>query len=56
MLSVRVEESFIDTHTGEVHPLGEVFEATEERVEEIRDVNSRLISIIEKKRKVKEHE
>jgi hypothetical protein len=46
MEKVKVLVSFIDIHTNEVHPVGEVFEATEERIAEIQSVSSKLIEVV----------
>lgn len=46
MAKVKVLESFMDVHTRALHPVGEVFEATEERIAEIRSVNANLIEVV----------
>lgn len=46
MAKVKVLESFMDVHTKALHPVGEVFEATEERIAEIQYVNADLIEIV----------
>jgi hypothetical protein len=52
MAKVKVMMSFIDIHTMKNHPVGEVFEATEERIAEIKSVNPDLIQVLpERKRK-----
>lgn len=38
MVTVKVIESFIDVHTKDNHPVGEVFDVTEERMKEILSV------------------
>lgn len=47
MAKVKVLESFVDIHTKALHPCGEVFEATEERIVEIQSVNKGLIEVME---------
>lgn len=46
MAKIKVMMSFIDIHTNNRHPVGEVFEATPERVSEIQSVNPDLIQVI----------
>jgi hypothetical protein len=46
MAKVKVVESFVDIHTRAVHPIGEVFEATEERIAEIQSVSADLIEVV----------
>lgn len=46
MAKIKVMMSFIDIHTKNRHPEGEVFEATPERVAEIQSVNPDLIQVI----------
>lgn len=46
MAKVKVLESFKDVHTHAFHPVGEVFEATEERIAEIQSVNKNLIEVM----------
>ena len=46
MAKIKVMMSFIDIHTKNRHPVGEVFEATEERIAEINAVNPNLIQVI----------
>ena len=46
MAKVKVVESFIDVHTRELHPVGEVFEATDERIAEIQSVSANLIEVV----------
>lgn len=46
MVKVKVLNSFIDKYTGNNHPVDEVFEATEERIEEIRSVDAKLIEVL----------
>lgn len=46
MAKVKVLISFIDKNTGKNHPVDEVFEATEERIKEIKSVDSNLIEEI----------
>lgn len=46
MAKVKVLESFVDIHTKALHPVDEVFEATEERIAEIRSVNADLIEVL----------
>lgn len=46
MANVKVMESFVDIHTNRLHPVGEVFEATEERIAEIQSVKSTLIEVV----------
>ena len=47
MAKVKVMTAFIDRHTKHRHPIGEVFEATEERISEINGVNPNLIQVID---------
>ena len=53
MAKVKVLESFVDVHTRKVHPVGEVFEATEERIAEIQSVNADLIEVASDARKTR---
>lgn len=46
MAKVKVLISFIDRHTGNNHPVNEIFEATEERIKEIKSVDSKLIEVL----------
>ena len=46
MAKVKVLISFIDKNTGKNHPVNEVFEATEERIKEIKSVDSKLIEVL----------
>lgn len=46
MAKIKVMIPFIDKHTKNRHPVGEVFEATEERISEIKSVNPELIQVI----------
>ena len=46
MAKIKVLESFKDIHTNVIHPVGEVFEATEERIAEIQSVNPNLIEVV----------
>lgn len=46
MVKVKVMTAFVDRHTKHRHPVGEVFEATEERISEINAVNPKLIQVI----------
>jgi hypothetical protein len=46
MAKIKVMMSFIDIHTKNTHPVGEVFEASEERISEIKSVNPDLIQVI----------
>ena len=46
MAKVKVLESFMDIHTKALHPVGEVFEATEERIAEIQSVSTKLIEVV----------
>ena len=46
MAKIKVMMAFIDRHTKNRHPVGEVFEATEERISEINAVNPDLIQVI----------
>ena len=51
MAKVKVLESFMDVHTRMIHPVGEVFEATEERIAEIQSVDADLIEVVESAKK-----
>lgn len=51
MAKVIVLASFIDAHTGKNHPVGEVFEASEERIAEIKKVDVGLIQVMKTKKK-----
>ena len=53
MAKVKVLESFVDVHTKKLHPVGEVFEANEERIAEIQSVNVNLIELVEFAKKTK---
>jgi hypothetical protein len=53
MAKVKVLESFMDVHTKALHPVGEVFEATEERIAEIRSVNPDLIEVLSDAKKTR---
>lgn len=44
-MKVKVKISFIDKHTNVVHKVGEVFEADDARVAEIKNVNPDLIEV-----------
>lgn len=46
MVKVKVLMSFEDIHTKKIHPVGEVFEATEERIAEIQSVSAKLIEVV----------
>lgn len=46
MAKIKVMMSFIDIHTKNRHPVGEVFEATPERIAEIQSVDPKLIQVI----------
>jgi hypothetical protein len=46
MAKVKVMMSFGDRHTKQMHPVGEVFEASEERILEIKSVDPDLIQVI----------
>lgn len=46
MAKIKVMMSFIDIHTKNRHPVGEVFEASEERISEICAVDPNLIQVI----------
>lgn len=46
MAKVKVLETFMDIHTKALHTVGEVFEATEERIAEIQSVKSSLIEVV----------
>ena len=53
MLKVKVKKEFRDKHTGVIHPINEVFEATEKRVKEILSV-APLVEVIEPSKKESE--
>ena len=46
MAKIKVLMAFIDIHTKNRHPVGEVFEASEERISEIQSVDPNLIQVI----------
>ena len=46
MAKIKVMMSFIDIHTKNRHPVGEVFEATPERIAEIQSVDPNLIQVM----------
>jgi hypothetical protein len=46
MAKIKVMMSFIDIHSKNLHPVGEVFEASEERISEIKSVSPDLIQVI----------
>lgn len=46
MAKIKVLMSFIDIHTDKRHHVGEVFEASEERISEIQSVDPNLIQVI----------
>lgn len=43
MVKVEVKEEFVDKHTGKLHPVGEVFECTEDRLQEIQSVSPAFV-------------
>ena len=45
MAKVKVINEFNDKHTGELHKIGEVFEADEARIAEIMEVSKHLIEV-----------
>lgn len=45
-MKLKVLVKFIDKHTGNLHNVGEVFEATEERLQEIMSVGN-YVSVVE---------
>lgn len=49
MLNVKVKERFIDIHTGFIHEVGEIFEATEERIAEIKSKKEDLIEVVQQR-------
>lgn len=50
-MKVKVLKKFRDKETREIHNKGDVFEATEERVAEIKQKDSRLVEVVEEKPK-----
>lgn len=46
MAKIKVMMPFVDIYTKNRHPVGEVFEASEERISEIQSVNPDLIQVI----------
>lgn len=46
MKKVKIEQRFIDRHTGKMRNAGEVVELTEERIAEIQSVDPALISVL----------
>lgn len=47
-MRVEVKKEFVDKHTWKLHPVGEVFECTEERLQEIQSVDD-FVSKVEEK-------
>ena len=47
-MKVKVKKEFVDKHTWKLHPVGEVFECTEERLQEIQSVDD-FVSKVEEK-------
>ena len=45
-MKVRVLKQFVDIHTNEVHAVGQVFEASEDRVKEIQSKDGDLIEVV----------
>jgi hypothetical protein len=53
MAKVKVLNEFIDIHTGNLHKIGDVFEADDTRIAEIMKTNKDLIMIQEEVKEVK---
>lgn len=51
MAKVKVLQDFYDIHTGKKHPVGEVFEADEARIAEIKKVDASLIQVTKTRKK-----
>lgn len=51
MVKVKVLEDFIDKYTDELHKKDSIFEATEERVNEILKFKRPMIEVIEEKKR-----
>ncbi|MDO5361976.1 MAG: hypothetical protein Q4F03_04920 [Eubacteriales bacterium] len=53
-MKVKVIESFIDIHTGDVYPVGKLIDVTKERYSEIlyNSGNKKYIEIIHEERKL----
>jgi hypothetical protein len=47
-MKVKVKKEFVDKHTWKIHPFGEVFECTEDRLQEIQSVGD-FVSKVEEK-------
>lgn len=47
-MRVEVKKEFVDKHTWKLHPVGEVFECTEDRLQEIQSVDD-FVSKVEEK-------
>lgn len=47
-MRVEVKKEFVDKYTWKLHPVGEVFECTEERLQEIQSVDD-FVSKVEEK-------
>lgn len=50
MAKVRIEQRFIDRHTGKMRNVGEVVELTDDRIDEIMFVNPMLISVLDEEK------
>ena len=50
-MKVKVKKEFIDKHTFKLHPVGEVFECTEERLQEIQSAGVDYVEKVESRRK-----
>ena len=46
-MKVKVKNEFVDKHTGRFHPVGEVFECTAERLQEIQSAST-TVQYVEK--------
>lgn len=45
-MKVKVLKEFTDVHSGKVHPVGETFECTQERLDEINSVSKSLVKTV----------
>ena len=47
MMKVKVKKEFVDKHTWKLHPVGEVFECTEDRLKEIQSASPNYVERVE---------
>ncbi len=50
-MKVKVKKEFIDKHTFKLHPVGEVFECSEERLQEIQSAGANFVEKVESRRR-----